>query len=239
MTKKGEPNTWVVKKMANVGGSEPFVSQLLEVHDIVGATLILGDQRLRVIDSLGAIHLDGLIPAFLELRKIRESVNQELPEIDRLQLYEDFARKIWKSYKELMQNAAKEIGFDVGFIFQKETAFEEGLNKFRNENPSVSSNLEEYLRINRKLWQNDLADFRNSILEHASEDRSKYEKFYRPDFAEKLFAAVWKKIIQILAMLLGLRLPEGIYVTERDPADPTSKSKKRFAWEIERKAPKS
>jgi len=39
MTKKGEPNTWIVKKMTNVGGSEPFASQLLEVHDIVGATL--------------------------------------------------------------------------------------------------------------------------------------------------------------------------------------------------------
>ena len=239
MTPKKEPNQWVVKKFVDVGASEPFVRQFLELQDILGATLIFGEQRGRVTESLATVITDGLMPTFLKLRQIRELVKKDLPMLEGRELYEDFARKLWKSYKELMQNAAKETGFDVGFLFQKETGFEQGLKKFREANPSASSTLEAYLRETRRLWQTDLADFRNNILEHVSEDRSKYEKFYRPEFAEKLFDAVWKTMIEILVMLLSLRLPEGVYVIEQDPNDPGPKWPKRFMWEIERKIPRS
>lgn len=234
MTKRKEPNQWVVKKYADVGGSEPFIGQFLEVQDIVNATLIFGEDRERVSRSITAISMDGLLPAFLGLRQIRDSVNKDLPMLDGYQLYEDFARKIWKSYKELMQNAAKEIGFDVGFLFQKDASFERGLVKFRAANPTAPPQFEAYLRETRRLWQSDLADFRNNILEHVSEDRAKYEKFYRPDFAEKLFEAVWKAIIEIIVLLLGFKLPEGIYVIEQDPSDPGPKWAKRFRWHVER-----
>jgi hypothetical protein len=157
-----------------------------------------------------------------------------LPVVDGFQLYEDFARKIWKSYKELMQHAAKEIGFGVGFLFQNDAKFEQGLKDFRQGNPLASPQLETYLRETRRLWQNDLADFRNNILEHVSDDRSQYGRFYRPEFAEKLFDAVWKTIIEILVMLLSLKLPKGVYVIEQDPADPSPKWPKRFMWHIER-----
>jgi hypothetical protein len=239
MTRKKEPNEWVVKKYADVGVSEPFMGQFLELPDILNATLIFGEQRTRVTESLMMVEMDGLLQAFLELRQIRESVNKDLPVVDGLQLYEDFARKIWKSYKELMQAAAKEIGFDVGFLFQKEPGFEQGLKKFREANPSASSQLEAYLRETRKLWQNDLADFRNNILEHVSEDRSKYEKFYRPQFAEALFDAVWKTIIEILVMLLRLRLPKGVDVIELHPDAPGPKWPKWFMWHLEHKLPGS
>lgn len=229
-----EPNQWIVKRYANVGMSEPFVSQFMELQDVLGGTLIFGDDRTRVSESITTIMLDGLLPSFLELREIRDSVNKELPTLDVYQLYEDFGRKIWKSYKELMQNAAKEMGFDIGFLFQKDGAFEKGLMKFRTENPSAPPQMEAYLRENRRLWQSDLADFRNTILEHVSDNRSKYEKFYRPDFAEKLFEAVWRAIIEIMVLLLGFKMPPGVYVIEQDPADPGPKWTKRFRWEIER-----
>ena len=234
MTTNKEPNQWVVKKYANVGATEPFMSQMLDVQDVLNATLIFGADRERVSQSITMILMDGLLPAFLELRQIRDSVSKDLPIVDGYQLYEDFGRKIWKSYKELMQNAAKEIGFDVGFLFQKDTLFEQGLVQFRAANPTAPSQMEAYLRENRRLWQNDLADFRNNILEHVSDDRSQYERFYRPDFAEKLFDAVWKAIIEVLVFLLGFKLPEGVYVLEQDPADPGPKWPKRFRWHMER-----
>ena len=145
MTTNKDPNQWVVKKYADVGATEPFMSQILDVQDVLNATLIFGADRERVSQSITMILMDGLLPAFLELRQIRDSVNKDLPIVDGYQLYEDFGRKIWKSYKELMQNAAKEIGFDVGFLFQKDTLFEQGLVRFRAANPTAPSQMEAYL----------------------------------------------------------------------------------------------
>jgi hypothetical protein len=40
--------------------------------------------------------------SFEHLRKIRQSVSVRNPELNRLQLYEDFARVLWHAYQDLM-----------------------------------------------------------------------------------------------------------------------------------------
>jgi hypothetical protein len=53
--------------------------------------------------------MEDLMPAFAELKHIRASVNKEIPLMDRWELYDDLARKLWKSYKELMKKAIVRI----------------------------------------------------------------------------------------------------------------------------------
>jgi hypothetical protein len=235
MNARTELNQWQVKKFTDFGTSEEFVAQFMELFDVLGATMILGEQRIRAHDTLGAVLHDGLFPAFIELRKIRASVNNEPPVVERFQLYEDLARKLWKAYKVLMQQAAKAMDFDLGFLFQNDKTFEAGLKKFREENPSVRPQLEEFLRGTRTDWQNELADFRNKVLEHVEDcDRSKFQKFYRPEFAEQLFDVAWRSIVNVLATLLQARFAPGIYLVEQDANDPGPKWPRRFQYEIHR-----
>jgi hypothetical protein len=112
------------------------------------------------------------MPAFLELRQIRESVsNTTMPVLDRLQLYEDLGRKLWKAYKDLTEKAARAIGFKIGFLYDDEKKFQEGLKEFRDNNPRLREGFEKFLESTRKEWQNDLAKFRNMEREISERQR--------------------------------------------------------------------
>jgi hypothetical protein len=224
------PNQWQFRKYADVGTSEEFVRQLLELHEILKGTNIFDPEREKVNDALGDIQMEGLLPAFLELRKIRESVAKDLPVLDRLQMYEDLARKLWKSYKDLTQPAARLMGFDIGFLFKNEKNFEVGLKKFRELNPSAPDVFEKFLQDTRVAWQNKLADFRNKIVEHPSAGRGAYKNFYQVEFAEALFNAVWRTIVTILAMLLSVRLPEQFIMVDQGSNDPKREWPNRFRF---------
>jgi hypothetical protein len=200
---------------------------------LLKGTQIDGEQRRHATDAISSVLTDGLIPTFLELRAIRESRGRDLPLIEQYQLYEDFARKLWKSYKDLTQRAAVAMGFDIGFLFQNETKFEQGLKAFRLEYPAAPAILEDYLHKVRELWQNDLSRFRNGFIEHQEGNREDHKKFYDPDVAEELFAAVGRVIADILVMLMILRLPPRVHIVEHDDKIHGPGWPNRFRFEIE------
>jgi len=212
---------------------EAFVRETSELFELLKGTSLEEKQKEQARDAIGNLLTDGLIPTFMELRAIRESRGKDLPLIDQFQLYEDFARKLWKSYKDLTQRAAAAMGFDIGFIFQKEGKFEEGLKAFRASYPAVSPNLGEYLREVRRLWQDDLRQFRNGFLEHQEGTRQDHLKFYDPKFVEGLFHAVPRVIVEILVMLMDLRLPPRVHIVLHDDKIHGPGWPNRFRWEIE------
>lgn len=227
------PRGFQVKKFANVGMGEEFVRHTLDLLDILGATRIRDDERDLVQGHLGSVVIEGLMPAFIKLREMRASAGEDVPILDHQQMYEDFAGKLWKAYKQHMQQAAKAMGFEVGFIFQDDKKFESGLKVFRQSNPGAPAALEGYLQNARSQWQTDLANFRNTVVEHPEgADRSKFQKFYQLGFAEALFVEVWHTINEILAMLLELRLPATIHLEWQPWNDAGPKWPKRFRWQL-------
>src|SRR5882762_676635 len=126
MEAMSHPRDWKPVHFANVGTDEAFIREMLELITILEGSLILGEQREKAMGAILTIMNDGLIPAFMELRTIRAPETASLPIADRLQPYEDFARKLWKAYKDLTQRTAEIMGFDIGFLYQKDTKFEEG-----------------------------------------------------------------------------------------------------------------
>jgi hypothetical protein len=226
------PKDWKVVHFANVGTDEIFIRQMLEVLEILKGTLIEGQERENANNAIGTVLSDGLIPTFMELRSIRESQTKSLPVVERLQLYEDFARKLWKSYKDLTQRAAETMGFDIGFLYQKDTKFEEGLKKFRTDWPGLEPGFETWVRDTRTEWQNDLSKFRNGFLEHQEEERNDFRKFYDTAFAEKLFESVWGTIVDVLVILMSLKLPPRVHIVVNDEKI-HGPWPNRFRWIIE------
>jgi hypothetical protein len=229
-TKGLEPHKWPIVKVADVGADEPFVQAILDLLPIVDAGTIWEPERQEVKEAITSILMDGLMPAFLELQRIRASLGQDMPLMNRLQPYEDFSRKLWKSYKDLMEKAARLMGFKIGFLFDNEKKFGEGLKKFRKENPRIRVGFEKFLEQTREEWQNELAKFRNTWLEHQTGDNRRFEKFYKPEYAEALFTLVWQTIVDILPLLLELRLWEGWTLIEQHRDDPGPGWGQRFRY---------
>ena len=226
------PKDWKVAPFASVGTDEAFVREILEVEDILQGPLIEGSQRELAKSAIMTILMDGLVPALMELRAIRAPETAMLPLTERFQPYEDFARKLWKAYKDLTQRAAEAMGFDIGFLYQKDTKFDEGLKKFRSDWPALQPGVEEFLRQTRNDWQNEFSTFRNSFVEHQQAERKDFKKFYDNGVVEKLFESAWETIIDILVILMSLKLPLGVRLVVNDPKV-HGPWPNRFRWVIE------
>ena len=225
-----EPSEWSVEKFAAIP-YEDWVKQIVDLNPLVDAGSIMEPQREAVKDAIASILFEGLMPAYLELQTIRNLSNSGKPILEQWQPYEDFARKLWKAHKELMQNAARLMGYEIGFLFQKEEKFRKGLADFRLQYPTTNKGFEGLFEWVRKEWQERLADFRNSVLEHRGGDRKDFEDFYKPENAEILFALVWKSIANILPMLLELKLMNGMRLIEQHPNDPGPRWNQRFMYQ--------
>ena len=67
--------------------------------ELLEASAVYGNEREAVKDAIKTTLVEGLMRSFEHLRKIRRSVSVRIPELNRLQLYEDFARVLWHAYK--------------------------------------------------------------------------------------------------------------------------------------------
>ena len=204
-----EPYKWKVEKFAEIGWNETFVRHVTELCTVLNATLIFDKQREDVNNSIMTILTDGLMPAFAELEKIRAFEGKPLPVMDRREFYHDFCRKLWKAYKDLTQHAASAAGFNIGFLFTSDKEFAKGLKEFQRNHPDVRTELGKSLEEARDRWQNELAKFRNTFLEHQDSDSKQFAEFYQLKYIERLFEEVWNTIVDLLAVLLESRLPYG------------------------------
>jgi hypothetical protein len=218
-----EPNQWKVAHYANVGSSEEFVEQFSgEFLELIDASQIYEPQRQELKEAILTILFEGLIPAFEHLKKIRASVGQTMPVLNRMQLYEDFSRVLWHAYKDLMPKATILLGFDLGFLFQKDADFEKGVIEFNKKHFSLIMHVCDHLRNQRNNWQNGLANFRNHFLEHRKEGPEKFGKYYKPGQVEVLFDSAWRTMADILPVVIESHFSpshsiEEIPANERDP----------------------
>ena len=203
---------------------------MLETSDQIGGTIIREPTREQVKEAIILISLEGLMPAFEHLRRIRASTLEQLPLWNRRQLYEDFSRLLWHAYKDLMPKAVKLIGFDIGFLFQNDANFEKAVTDFEEANPSIMSGFGNFLRTQRTSWQNALADFRNHHLEHREVGQTSDEDFYKPENAGALFDSAWRTIADILFMFLEKNLPSGFGLREVSPAERAAGYPRRFRF---------
>jgi len=218
-----EPNQWKVVHFANVGTSEEFIETFSgELLELVDGSLIFGEEREAVKSAIMTVVVEGLMPAFEHLKKIRASVTNPLPELNRRQLYEDFARVLWHAYKDLFPKAVQLLGFNIGFLFKGEADFEKGLTDFMSKAPSLILDVPELLRRQRTNWQQVLHEFRNDFLEHRKKDVAEFAAYYQPNTAEMLFDHAWRTMAELFPAFIEARYPATwsimeIPTNERDP----------------------
>ncbi len=210
-----EPNEWTMIHFANVGTSEAFVEAFSgELLELVDASSIHGAERAALKTAIMTVLVEGLMPAFEHLKKIRISIASPLPELNRRQIYEDFARGLWHAYKDLFPKAVLLTGFEIGFLFKKEADFEKELAKFMAKVPSLILDLPEFVRRQRTNWQQGLAGFRNDYLEHRKVEFADVASYYQPRTAEMLFEHVWRTMYELFPPFLEARFAPMLSIME-------------------------
>lgn len=218
---------------ADIGVNEEFVRELvLELPEILDATLVLGEDREKVRHAILDISLQGLMPAFEGLRQIRNSVGTNLPILNSRKLYEDFAISLWRAYKDLAQVAARLLEPDIGFIYQQDSAFDAGAQKLEAKLGEKARELVDRMRDDRQEWQSDFAEFRNYLEHKDGSDPTRFAKYYTPDEVEDLFDLAWNGIADLLTFLLSLRLPPDTRLVEVAPEHRAGPMERRYRFVV-------
>ena len=227
-----EPSSWPVVHFADVGTSELFVHRLdIEIPKLLDASSVLEPERAKTKEAIAALVNDGLLPAFLSLRKIRALASQPpLPVLNWRLPYDDFMGTLWQGYKNFLQKATKEMGFDIGFFFQEEPKFDSGIVSFLEKNPAVPKDLGRYLRNQRDGWQGKLRRVRNEYLEHHNIEWGDVKEVYCVEQAEKFFESAWTAAETILACLIQSRFWPGWGIEEIPVADRNPNFPDRFRF---------
>jgi hypothetical protein len=226
-----EPCDWPKVHFANVGVSEEFVEQFSgEFMELLDATSNYGAERDAIKEAIMTILVEGLMPAFEHLRKIRRTVSTPIPELNRRQLYEDFAEAIWRAYQALMPKAVSLLGFDIGFLFKKDADFKKGIEEFNTKYPSLIMDIPGVLRRQRTNWQQGLHEFRNEFIVHRNQDIAAFEIYYRPETAERLFDHAWRTMADLFPVFIEAHYPPTWSIKEIPPAERNPNRRRRFQF---------
>jgi hypothetical protein len=183
MVVKPEEPQWVISKLADEGTSSPFMARLglglVKLRDValhnqttrdafdkayefVFMTLMNTRATAQQIVEMIKEHTRNISAgeiAHLQGRSIRidESIDGEL----RKQV-EDFLNGAVRVLKQGMQDMAQALQLNIGFLFQKDTTFENGVTALATTHPKLSVYLQE-----TRNWSERLVERRNAI-EHES-----------------------------------------------------------------------
>jgi hypothetical protein len=203
-----ESNTWTVSLFADIGTNELFVTRItIGLPEVLDATLY--DNRDKIKEAIiGGVCMDCLLPAFISLRELRKTAaDNQIPTLTKTKNFNEMCRNLWTAYRDRMTTAAKLMGYDLRFLFKKDSVFDSGCKAFLESNPDVNPELIARIRGNRTTWQPELMKFRNDYLEHKKIKDKDVVGVYSLESAESIFINVWVAIEEILVILLAAKLP--------------------------------
>jgi hypothetical protein len=214
-----KPN-FTVQKYASVGTKEPFTAAFLGLTDLVDAAIFeSAAKKVEIKNIIMEIYMDCMLPAFLALRKIHQP-DAGAGMADNFKNYDDLYRYLVRALKDRTQAAAGAIGYDIGFLFQKDNAFEVGCKEFGQKYPELPT-FGDWLK-NVRVSTEKLAAIRNNFLEHQNNPRTEFMDYYKPDVAQVLFDCAWQEAEGMLAIFISKHFPPFVKLriipeAERDP----------------------
>jgi hypothetical protein len=213
-----EPRDWDKAQYSSTPGDGPFMEFFFgEIYDLVNSSTIVNEDRQELCDAIMIMVTEGFLPAYEDLRAIRAYKDQQIPVLNRKKHYDDSVRALWHGYKDLMPKVAALLGYDIGFLFQRDGKFKTGLEAFVAENRDhLLLDVAEFMPRQRDGWQEELKTFRNEYLEHRDADvAAQVEKFYEPAWAEKVFVHAWRTAAELIVFLLETRFPPQASIKHR------------------------
>ncbi len=225
-----------VQKYSNIGSNELFFSRLWCLFEILEGTTLNSDKRVIINGLIMDLITEGLMPACLSLREIRKIESGEVEKVivDLEKNYFDLYKYLWGAYKNNMQLIIKEIGFDIGFLFQNDKNFEKEATDFLSKISldGLEEHIIDILRNERESWQNTLSMIRNKYLEHKEVPKKDIEPYLNLSSAEFFFDNCWRAIEEILISFFrtAIFLKAGIDIGETEEYRQNKNALRRFQF---------
>lgn len=195
-----------VSHLAAFGSSEPWVARIWMSFKEFIDRLRFSKVEKEKIDLAFNDLFDSLSLTFISLQNIKKnSKDPKTPLLTIKKEFFDFYDKLWLSYKDRFQKAIRELGFDIGFLFQNEKKFNEGLKAFSLQH-NISDEFQEMIYRDRE-WQNKLNTLRNDYIEHKTLSDDIEKDFFSLQHAEAYFHNIWTLIEDITIPLMAHKLP--------------------------------
>jgi len=226
-----------VTLFSDIGTEELFMSRIFHFEDEILPGIFGNEARKEMEEAITQVLFAGLIPAFGSLRDLRKKwVDAEIPEITKRQILENIYIYLTIAYKNRFQEVARLMGYDIGFLFQKDKTFETGCARFSALHPRIDPEFIEVIKDDRKGWSKLMVDVRNDLIEHAGgKDRSKIkflESYMDLDSAETIFEHCWRRMEDFLFVLAVDKIDPnfGHTIGELKEYKQDENHRERFRW---------
>jgi len=171
---------YVMEKVADEGTTSPFMARMFMGMLRLRYAAFPKDKEREEFDKALDAALTPLMSARIAAEELFKLWNTHMADIalgrcvritaDGLEIVGDFHRSFRrevdsflydaaKALKEGTQKAGKVAGKDIGFLFQKQSAYQKGLEAFRSTDPALA----EYIEKTRDRWSERLINARNNL----------------------------------------------------------------------------
>jgi len=210
-----DPLNHKIEKISNFGTSEPWVARM--TFSLIGLVENLPYSKTQIDEIKKWLfeiskELNAAFEALLEVEKLEKQKDSAL--YSKNAQYQNLYSALWRAYKDRFQKTCEQIGYDIGFLFEDDGKFERKSLEFIKNNPEIPDRFRKMLKIDRRVWQNGLSDFRNLYIEHKKIGDGIEKIFYRPDSARNIFDNVWQTIEESIAIVIDGKLAEPLAVAE-------------------------
>lgn len=265
MNVKRDPGRFVVQKLADEGAGSPYMARIFigvlhlrdqvyfdptkrnsfdEPYDYVTSALSSTRDSARKVAALWKDHQDKVASG--EIAKIdgggsihvQESIDKDL----RSEI-ETFLNAATRCLKTGMQNIARELGANIGFLFQQKDSFEKGIVALQATDPDLAAYLQQ-----TRTWSEPMLKSRID-LEHGTWvlPRTGYAaekgavKANEPtvagkpvsEFVDFTFDRLCCLVEELSSHCLRRKMPGGVTLTEIPPANRVAEVPERFRIALE------
>jgi len=260
MTVRPTQPSLTIQKMANEGTSTPFIARMyMGLIRLRGVIYTDPKERLKFDKVLDQTY-SALMAARTTAKEISEKweahsckvASGEIARLERGNIYveedlsrdlrrdvESFVYSAARAFKEGMKTFGREMGKDIGFMFQKQATYERSLQVLQATDPELG----DYLRETRTSWSQRLIQTRNAI-DHEGWALPRIEYKVRNGrveatqplidgqptvkFIEFMLDRLSCFVEDFTAHCLQCRMPHGVTIAELPLAERPAESPERF-----------
>jgi len=229
-----------LKKIADFGTNEPWFSRtemtMLEFlpyirtdkHvDLVTSKDIPADFDKKKEALTGRVMALGeeLGQAFISLRHIRAANGMFPTHLEMVKAYRDLYSHLWVAYKDRFQKLMKDLGYDIGFVFQSDEAFDAKAAEFTKARPDIHSELMDRIKDDKLGWHTALRLFRDEGEHSTNEPTFEGHPMQGLRSAEVIFSNTWHAMEDIFICCMQEEFGKQLTIFEipkedRDRANP-------------------
>jgi hypothetical protein len=265
VVKPTEPSL-TIQKLGDEGTSTPFIARIFmglarlrdaiypnlkeqfeydKVFDQTYSSLTSARSAAKEIEELWESHSQKVASG--QIARVRGNTIHVDEEVHRdlKRKFESFVYSAARTLKEGVRKFGERMGRHIGFLFQKQAAFERGLIALQATDPALAT----YLRSIRAEWSERLIETRNNIdhggwslpsIEYSNQNGTVQVKQPQIDgqtlieFVRFMLDRLTCSVEDFAAHCLESRMPQGITITEIPIVERVAEAPERFRLTLER-----